>query len=60
MAVHLFASLSEIRDASTEEEKKESKVKVPSESWDLDIHIRNSLKHLDAVGRRKAFLDLEF
>lgn len=59
MAVHSFASLDEIRDAPTEEERKVVEKKVLTESKDLDIHIRNALSKLDANERRRALLNLE-
>lgn len=59
MAVHSFASIGEIFQAGTEEEKKEVTEKVLAESRAFDTHLRNAVTKKNAAERKAALLKLE-
>ncbi|KAJ5781158.1 Extradiol ring-cleavage dioxygenase class III enzyme subunit B [Penicillium paradoxum] len=59
MAVHSFASLDEIIDASTEEEREVIRAKVLTESRNFDTSLREAVTKKDAKERNEALLKLE-
>ncbi|CAI7582787.1 unnamed protein product [Penicillium discolor] len=59
MAVHSFASIEEIIDAPTEEEREATRVKVLTESRVFDTHLRAAVTKRDAKERNQALLRLE-
>ncbi|KAF2441409.1 Extradiol aromatic ring-opening dioxygenase [Karstenula rhodostoma CBS 690.94] len=59
MSVHSFASISEIRQAQTDEERTVTSEKVLRESRTFDKQLRGALANSDAAKRRDALLKLE-
>jgi hypothetical protein len=59
MAVHSFASIDEIRNASTEEEGEATRAKVLAESRAFDTHLREAVTKKNAEERKKALLKLQ-
>lgn len=59
MAVHSFASIEEIIDAPTEEEREATRAKVLTESRVFDTHLRAAVTKRDAKERNQALLKLE-
>jgi 4,5-DOPA dioxygenase extradiol len=59
MAVHSFASIGEIRQASTEEDKRVAAKKILAESQAFDAHIREAVTIRDPKKRKEALLKLE-
>ncbi|KAL3473946.1 Extradiol ring-cleavage dioxygenase, class III enzyme, subunit B [Aspergillus californicus] len=59
MAVHSFASIEEIRDALTDEEREITRAKVLTESRAFDTHLREAVTKKDARERSEALLKLE-
>lgn len=59
MAVHSFASIEEIVDAPTEEEREATRAKVLAESRAFDTHLRAAVTKRDAKERNQALLKLE-
>lgn len=59
MAVHSFTSIGEIRQAGSEEEKKNATEKVLVESRAFDTQLRNAVTKREAAEREAALLNLE-
>ncbi|KAJ5177640.1 uncharacterized protein N7500_000339 [Penicillium coprophilum] len=59
MAVHSFASIDEIIDAPTEEEREVIRAKVLDESRAFDTHLRAAVTKKNAKERNEALLKLE-
>ncbi|KAL2784691.1 Extradiol ring-cleavage dioxygenase, class III enzyme, subunit B [Aspergillus keveii] len=59
MAVHSFASIEEIRNAPTEEEREATRAKVLAESRTFDTHLRAAVTKRNAEERKNALLKLE-
>ncbi|KAL4887587.1 Extradiol ring-cleavage dioxygenase, class III enzyme, subunit B [Aspergillus karnatakaensis] len=59
MAVHSFASIGEIREAPTEEEREATRVKVLAESKVFDRRLREAVAKKNAEERKEALLKLE-
>lgn len=59
MAVHSFASLEEIQQAPTENERNKIREKVLLESISFDNSIRGALANKNAADRKAALLKLE-
>ncbi|SPO06182.1 uncharacterized protein DNG_08871 [Cephalotrichum gorgonifer] len=59
MAVHSFASIGEIQDAKSDEERKAAREKVLVESRAFDTSLREAVSKRDAGERKKALLGLE-
>ncbi|KAL2817078.1 Extradiol ring-cleavage dioxygenase, class III enzyme, subunit B [Aspergillus cavernicola] len=59
MAVHSFASIEEIIDAPTDEEREATQAKVVAESRSFDTHLRAAVTKKSATERNKALLKLE-
>ena len=59
MAAHSFASIAEIGQATTDEERASTRDKVIRETRTFDKHIRNALAIQNSAKRREALLNLE-
>ena len=59
MAVHSFASIAEIQEAKTDEERERVRAKVLEESRAFDTYLREAVQNHNAEERKKALLDLE-
>lgn len=59
MAVHSFASIGEIYQAGSEQERKDTTEKVLAESRTFDTQLQNAVIKRDAAERKAALLKLE-
>jgi hypothetical protein len=59
MAVHSFASIGEIHQAKTDEEKQAVRNKVLAESRTFDTELRKAVTKRDAAERKAALLQLK-
>jgi len=59
MAVHSFASIAEITNAPTEEEREATRARVISESRTFDTKLRAAVTKKDGKERAEALLKLE-